>query len=295
MHTAEDLASLTAEEFASNIKAIILEFRSRLDDPKQRQSPENVEIQNLLVSRAAEPAVVTDITPILTSIPTKDDRVTETLQQTLFWNILVKMSFEQLQSYRSIFKAVNAQDTGVPDRRGSHLRNMKLLKCFTLNPQSIWVPETDCDPIGGRTLSERVHTAEQMRPYMREMYFWFHDRNDHLPYEDCQKRLARFPETAIAVAADIIDEMAMDKAHLWGNIEYLVTIVNFVSSYIPVGEIWMLMRKSVEFLARVLREAVKEGIDVVVNEDCLNDCEWLSELDEWEKDDSEEEEREEEE
>lgn len=47
-----------------------------------------------------------------------------------------------------------------------YAKEAKNLQRYVLQPEAVWVPDDMWDMVGYRTLTERVHTAEQMRPYM---------------------------------------------------------------------------------------------------------------------------------
>ncbi|KAF0644011.1 hypothetical protein NXS19_010686 [Fusarium pseudograminearum] len=221
--------------------------------------------------------------------PGDDDRVTKTIRGHIIYCILIKLPFEQLQAYQNTVAAVNAQNTETSKVKPDfYFDNMKRLERFMVEPEAVWVAEDWLDFVGFRTLVGRVHTAEQMRPYMRDLYHWLVD--SELPDSYSQRQVARFPETTAAVAAEIIDDVVAGKEALWENVGRLDNMVsNVLSVYAPIGKDWVLLRKPIESLAEVLKEVVKKG-GWDDYESCLEACEeWLSELDKWERDKSEEE------
>ncbi|KAJ4137263.1 hypothetical protein NW768_002845 [Fusarium equiseti] len=280
-----DLAYITTDELAFSLKPILIGLL-------QGQPNERTEIYNLLISRAAEPEVIAAITSILMPHTGDDDGVTQIIRGHIIYRVLKRVSFEQLQAYQNTIAAVNAYNTGYSkDRLEFYLDNMRRLERFMVEPEAVWVAEDWYDFVGCRTLADRVHTAEQMRPYMREMYQWFEDRND-LPYSCCAEQLARFPEAAAAVAAEVIDEVVAGKVDLERNVGRLNNIVDFMAEHIPDGEARVVLQQSIESLTQTLKKVVKEGSrdDYAY---CLEASEeWLSELNGWETDESEEEENE---
>jgi hypothetical protein len=74
----------------------------------------------------------------------------------------------------------------------------------------------------------------------------------------CRKQLARFPETAAIVAAEVLAKANEEKDE-----EYQNYLIDFVSDCVPIGEAWKPMREPVQALVRALEGTItcqKSGI-----------------------------------
>ncbi|KAF4973338.1 hypothetical protein FSARC_316 [Fusarium sarcochroum] len=272
MSDPQQLATLDPEAFATKIPAILRSVK---------EAEENDDLQAIR-SRAAEPPTVEVISSILASPIEEGDFDILKLHQLVLYSIVSELSFEQLQSYRPALRTLASCDISGFKSRSSYyaptmhlINNAKLLERFAADREAIWLPINKFDYISDRTLSERVHTAEQMRPYMHGLFNWQVDFC-HPVFESCRKQLARFPETAAAVAAEVMEMAVNDTEHQY-------YIIDFVSTCVPIGEAWIPMRIPVENMVRSLEERSKEDLEDS-GEDCYLDeaKEWLAKLEKWE-------------
>jgi hypothetical protein len=273
MDTPQQLAKLDTETFGSNVPSIL---RSAADSGLEKKA----EYIELVQSRAAEPPTVAAISSILT-LPIKEgDWDTLKLQQTVIYRILLGLPLEQLQAYRPALAVLTAVDISSfdPSKDGScyaqtanTITNAKLLGRFAADPKAVWAPINKFDEVSYRTLSERIHTAEEMRPYMEDLFWWVADPNNP-PFTPCSEQLARFPETAATVAAEV-----MAKAGEANDTEHQHWIIDFVSTSVPVGKAWIPLRSHVQDMVRALEEKKDEDEDEYID----SAKEWLAELEKW--------------
>ncbi|KAM0543620.1 hypothetical protein ACHAPJ_012208 [Fusarium lateritium] len=274
MSDPQQLPTLDAEAFATEIPAIL-----RLT--KDADPDENEDLQ-LIKSRATEPPTVEAISSFLAPPIEEDDFDTLELHQRVLYSIVSELSFEQLQSYRTALRTLASFDISGFKSRSSHyaqtmhlINNAKLLEQFAADREAIWLPVNKFDYISDRTLSERVHTAEQMRPYMHGLFNWQVDFC-HPVFESCRKQLARFPETAAAVAAEVMDMAINDTEHQY-------YIIDFMSECVPIGEAWIPMRTPVQEMVRSLEGKSKEDLEDDGEDSYLDEAkEWLAKLEKWE-------------
>ncbi|KAG5655537.1 hypothetical protein KAF25_003874 [Fusarium avenaceum] len=273
MDTPQQLAKLDAETFGSNVLSIL---RSVADSGLERKA----EYVELVQSRAAEPPTTAAISSILTTPIKEGDWATLKLQQTVIHRILLDLPLEQLQAYRPALTVLAAVDISSFDPRkdGSYhsqtshnINHAKLLGLFTTDLEAAWVTADKYDEVSYRTLSERIHTGEQMRPYMEDLFNWMVDPN-HPPFKPCSEQLARFPETAAAVAVEV-----MAKAGQVNDTEHQHYIIDFVSTSVPVGKAWIPLRPHVREMVRSIEKRKNEAED-----DYLDAAKvWLAELEKW--------------
>ncbi|KAH7250970.1 hypothetical protein BKA59DRAFT_471476 [Fusarium tricinctum] len=273
MDTPQQLAKLDAETFGSAVLSIL---RSVADSGLENKA-KHVE---LVQSRAAEPPTTAAISSILTTPIKEGDWATLKLQQTVIHRILLDLPLEQLQAYRPALAVLAAVDISSfdPSKDGSYhsqtshnINHAKLLGLFTADLKAVWVTADKYDDVSYRTLSERIHTGEQMRPYMEDLFNWMVDPN-HPPFKPCSEQLARFPETAAAVAVEV-----MAKAGQVNDTEHQHWIIDFVSTRVPIGKAWIPLRPHVQEMVRLIEERKDEDED-----DYLEAAKaWLDELEKW--------------
>ncbi|KAH7325655.1 hypothetical protein B0I35DRAFT_448789 [Stachybotrys elegans] len=234
----------------------------------------------VIKSRITEPSTVAAISSILTS-PIKDgDFDSLNLHQLVIYAVLLHLPFEQLQPYRPALETLSAFDISNFVADGSHkaqsahvIGNSGLLARFAADPEVVWVTDSKFDCVSDRTLTERVHSAEQMRPYMPALCSWLADANNP-PYSPCRAQLARFPEAATAVVAE-----EMTKAGEENDIWFQEGLLDFVSSCVPVGEAWIPMRAPVQAMVQALEKCDRDD----AYDELIDDAkEWLAKLEEWE-------------
>jgi hypothetical protein len=273
MNAPQQLAKLDTETFGTNVPSIL---RSAADSGLENKA----EYIELVQARAAEPPTLAAISSILT-LPIKEgDWATLKLQQTVIYRILLDLPLEQLQAYQpalAVLAAVNISSLG-PSEDGSYyaqtshiITQAKLLGLFAADPEAVWTPINKFDEVSYRTLSERIHTGEQMRPYMEDLFWWVADPNNP-PFTPCSSQLARFPETAAAVAAEV-----MAKAGQANDTEHQYWIIDFVFTSVPVGKAWIPLRSHVQEMVRSLEERKDEDEDEYLD----SAKEWLAELEKW--------------
>lgn len=211
--------------------------------------------QQEVIRRAADPSVVCSISSTLSKpINTKfdffvvcaalDDIVSRLPLATL---VLYRPALETLASADS---APSPEGVSVPSLAG---RARDALK-FIDNPDLAWAPQHKHDSMADRSLTERVHTAEQMKPHVDELLGWLADLN-WPPYLGCQKQLARFPEVTIDTIKEIIPQNRHDP-------EWLLHILEFVEGYVPVGMLWKRIEPELIQLANSDFED-EEGIELI--------------------------------
>ncbi|KAF0642429.1 hypothetical protein FPSE5266_05326 [Fusarium pseudograminearum] len=280
MEANKKLATLEGDDFAEEIIAII---KAACDaNSEQNYDDSKVEFFSIIRTRAMEPPVTVSLSSVLTSPIEDGDYTSLKMHQLVFYSIVSKLSLEQLQPYRSAIKTMMGFDISSFKSRSSHyaqimhlINNARLLDRFIENPEDVWVPENKFDCIAYRTLWERIHTAEQMRPHMHGLFNWQVDPC-HPPFKPCREQLARFPEVSAVVAAEVMG-MAVD------DIEHQHYLIDFVSECVPVGKAWYPMRAPVEQMVRVLEGKSKEQLVKDGEEDYLDEAKNLLEvLKKWE-------------
>jgi hypothetical protein len=267
----EQLSGLDEKAFAEKVPTMLWSDRETLFE----DGSEDIDI---IRSRAAEPATVEAISSVLTSPIKDEDYDTLRVHQKALYSVLLKLPFEKLQPYRQALAALAAFDISDFAHRSSHyaqtchvIHNAGLLERFASDFKAVWVTKDKFDMVSDRTLTERVHTAEEMRPYMPELFDWLVDANNP-PFMPCRNQLARFPETAAIVAAEVLTKANEEKDE-----EYQHYLVDFVSDCVPIGEAWKPVREPVQALVRALED---RGEDV---EELVDEAkEWLAKLEQWE-------------
>ncbi|KAF4341213.1 hypothetical protein FBEOM_4871 [Fusarium beomiforme] len=273
---SQQLSTLDEKAFAEKVSTILWSARDTLF----KDGSDEV---GIVRSRATEPATVQVISSILTS-PIKDeegqDYETLRVHQKALYSVLFKLSFEDLQPYRPALAALAAFDISDFAHRSSHhaqsshvIENAGHLERFAADPKAVWVTKDKFDMVSDRTLTERIHTAEEMRPYMPALFGWLVDANNP-PFMPCRNQLARFPETAAVVAADELAKAIQDKDE-----EFQHYLIDFVSECVPIGEAWRPMREPVQALLKASEGGKSEGGD----EELVDEAkEWLAKLEQWE-------------
>ncbi|KAM0325598.1 hypothetical protein ACHAPQ_007998 [Fusarium lateritium] len=274
MKTPQELGSLDAETFGANVPLIL---RSAADEDLENEA-EYIEV---IKSRIAEPPTVAAISSIITLPIEEGDLATLRLHQTVIYQIFLKISFEQLQAYRpalSVLATVDfssfdpSKDASYYARTSHNFTHAKLLGHFAADPEAVWVPINKFDEVSYRTLSERIHTGEQMRPYMEDLFDWMVDPN-HPPFAPCSEQLARFPETAAAVAVDV-----MARAGQANDTEHQHYILDFFSTSVPLGKAWIPLRSHVQEMVRLIEKRQDEDEEYYLEPA----KEWLVKLEKWE-------------
>ncbi|KAF9776797.1 hypothetical protein IL306_004962 [Fusarium sp. DS 682] len=274
--SSEQLSTLDEKAFAEKVSTILWSTRDTLF----KDGSDEV---GIVRSRATEPATVEVISSIIASpIKDEEDQDYETLRvhQKALYSVLLKLSFENLQPYRPALTALAAFDISDFAHRSHHyyqtshvIENAGHLERFAADPKAVWVTRDKFDMVSDRTLTERIHTAQEMRPYMPDLFDWLVDANNP-PFMPCRDQLARFPETAAVVAAEVMAKANQDKDE-----EFQHYLIDFVSECVPVGEAWRPMREPVQALVKASEEGkLEDGDEELVDEA----KEWLAKLEQWE-------------
>ncbi|KAL5604980.1 hypothetical protein FOVSG1_005127 [Fusarium oxysporum f. sp. vasinfectum] len=268
----EQLSTLDERAFAEKVPTMLWSDRETLFE----DGSEDIDI---IRSRAAEPATVEAISSVLTSPIRDEDYDTLRVHQKALYSVLLKLPLEKLQPYRPALAALAAFDISGFTHRSSHyaqtshvIHNAGHLERFAADAKAVWVTKDKFDMVSDRTLTERVHTAEEMRPYMPELFGWLVDANNP-PFMPCRNQLARFPETAAVIAAEVLAKANEEKDE-----QYQHFLIDFVSDCVPVGEAWKPMREHVQALVKDLKGSKSEDDEELVDE--AN--EWLTKLEQWE-------------
>ncbi|KAL7892511.1 hypothetical protein HDV63DRAFT_398572 [Trichoderma sp. SZMC 28014] len=206
------------------------------------------------IRQAADPSVVQDISATLSKpINTKFDFfvVCAALD-----DIVCHLPLATLELYRPALETLASADSAaspegvsVPCLAG---RARDALK-FIDSPHLAWAPQHKFDCMGDRSLTERVRTAEQMKPFVDELLGWLADIN-WPPYLGCQKQLARFPEVTIDPIKEVIVKNRNDP-------EWLLHVLEFVEEYVPVGTLWKRLEPELIQLANGEAED-EEGVEL---------------------------------
>lgn len=135
------------------------------------------------------------------------------------------------------------------------------------NPDVAYVATRKTDSMFERSLNERVHSAEEMRPFVDDLLAWLADLNWPTS-EPCTRQLARFPEAAIDGIIRVLENGSHDP-------EWKQHVIEFAQGHIPKGTMW-------ERLAPVVGKQINPGAD---NEDeqALSEAaeSWVAEWDKW--------------
>lgn len=210
--------------------------------------------QQEVIRRAADPSVVSSVSSTLSKpIKTKSDFfvVCAALD-----DIVSHLPLATLGLYRPALETLASADSA-PSPEGVSVPSLAARARdairFIDNPDLVWAPQHKLDYMAFRSLSERVHTAEQMEPYVDELLGWLADPN-WPPYLACQKQLARFPELTIGPIQETILKEGNDP-------EWLLHILEFVEEYVPVGTLWKRIEPQLIQLANSEIED-EEGIEL---------------------------------
>ncbi|KAF5577422.1 hypothetical protein FPCIR_12118 [Fusarium pseudocircinatum] len=267
----EQLTTLDERVFAEKVPTMLWADRETLFE----DGSEDIDI---IRCRASEPATVETVSTVLTSAIEDEDYDTLRVHQKALYSVLFKLSLAKLRPYRPALAALAAFDISGFSHRSSHyaqtsilIQNAGLLERFAADSKAVWVSKDKFDMVSDRTLTERVHTAEEMRPYMPELFDWLVDANNP-PFRPCRDQLARFPETAAIVAAEFLAKANEEK-----DTEYQHFLIDFVYDCVPVGKSWMPMREHVQALVKELEGSSDEDDEELVGE--AN--EWLARLEQW--------------
>ncbi|KAK0756716.1 hypothetical protein N5P37_010872 [Trichoderma harzianum] len=201
------------------------------------------EARDILIARAQDPLVIQGISSVLSKpVKSSDDFYTACAGLD---SILSDLPLATLRLYKSGIEALAANTAYSPS--GVSLpsltsRARDAIK-FIDFPELTWAPEHKMDYMAERSLSERVHTAQQMEPHARDLLGWLADYN-WPPYSGCVKQLARFPEVAVDPIKEIIEDYRDDA-------EWLLHLLDFVKESVPVGVLWKKLEPELSSLSSI--------------------------------------------
>ncbi|KAL7955459.1 hypothetical protein V8C34DRAFT_291578 [Trichoderma compactum] len=199
------------------------------------------EARDILIARAQDPLVIQGIISVLSKpVKSKDDFYTACIGLD---SIVGDLSLATLRLYRSGIEtlATSTEDSppgvSLPSLRSRAKDAIKFIDF----PELAWAPQHKTDYMGERSLSERVHTAQQMKPHARDLLGWLADYN-WPPYLGCVKQLARFPEVAVGPIKEIIADSRDDP-------EWLLHLLDFVKDNVSIGVLWEKLEPELSLLA----------------------------------------------
>ncbi|KAJ4857406.1 hypothetical protein T069G_08303 [Trichoderma breve] len=230
--------------------------------------------RDILIARAQDPLVIQGISSVL-SKPVNSSGDFYTACAGLD-SILSDLPLATLRLYRSGIEALAANTAYSPSGVSlpSLTNRAKDAIKFIDFPELTWAPEHKMDYMAERSLSERVHTAQQMKPHARDLLGWLADYN-WPPYSGCVKQLARFPEVAVDPIKEIIADYRDDDP------EWLLHLLDFVRESVPVGVLWEKLEPELLLLAS--SEASDEASDEE-NRDLVEAAQsMLGQLNEWKR------------
>lgn len=233
------------------------------------QSTFLVKFGDLIRWRAIEPAIVSTISSIL-SRPSNSNDDLRTLFSAL--DYLSDLSEDQLIPYRpALVDLSNIDANGQSDRRFTGylaLQSKDMIK-FMDDRTAVWTPSHKGDGMAKRTLRERVHTAEQMRPHIEGLLGWLQDGN-WPPYSSCEEQLARFPELAVE---EINATIAKPKTREDG--EWILNMLCFVEKSVPIGVLWEKLYPQIQdIIENPTKDAEESGLIEYAPG-------WIATVDEW--------------
>ncbi|UKZ82234.1 hypothetical protein TrVFT333_010019 [Trichoderma virens FT-333] len=196
---------------------------------------------DILIDRAGEPLVIQGICSVLSKpVKSRDDFFTACAGLDC---IVSYLPLATLRLYRPGIEILAASTEESPPRVSlpSLTSRAKDAVKFIDFPELAWAPKHKFDFMGERSLSERVHTAQQMRPHAKDLLGWFADVN-WPPRSGCIKQLARFPEVAVDPIKEIIAENRNDP-------EWLMYLLEFVEQHVSIGVLWEQLEPELVLLA----------------------------------------------
>ncbi|KKP03698.1 hypothetical protein THAR02_04214 [Trichoderma harzianum] len=200
--------------------------------------------RDILIARAQDPLVIQGISSVLSKpVKSKDDFYTACAGLD---SILSDLPLATLRLYRSGIEALAANTTYGPSGVSlpSLTNRAKDAIKFIDFPELTWAPEHKMDYMAERSLSERVHTAQEMKPHARDLLGWLADYN-WPPYSGCEKQLARFPEVAVDPIKEIIKDYRDDDP------EWLLHLLDFVKESVPIGVLWEKLEPELSSLSSI--------------------------------------------
>ncbi|KAK5988642.1 hypothetical protein PT974_10128 [Cladobotryum mycophilum] len=255
----EEIESCDAAGFAALVPSLLLRLSKRL-------GPESVEgdegaaqaTTNIIISRSAEPPTIAVLSSaIINPIKTSQDFH---LAWIVLGDIIGTLPLQSLSHYRQALQTLANRDPneGCPQDLtiSSLIAYAKDLILFVDSPDLAWAPKHKADDVAIRSLTERVHSAEQMKPHVPDLLSWLADIN-WPPYTPCVEQLARFPEATVEPIRDVLSSDTDD-------VEWLMRILEFLQNKVPVWPLWEGLRPQLEGLIEKYGEARDEPTEEMV-------------------------------
>lgn len=259
------LASMDENAFGAKIKEI-LEYTTRLTfgDPDRRPQGDHPAI-SVIQSRAAEPPTVAALSDAILSRINSEEEVQYV--SLAIQGVVVHLPYETLALYRSAFETgLRSTMPPHPDPSFKHSMFRELLR-FIDSPTDVWAPEEMNNDMGERSLRERVHTAEEMRPHVLGLLQWLAEPY-WPPFRGCRTQLTRFPEVTVGPIRELIGKIRGDGGHIYW-------LLDFVMESVPVGELWRELDRTV----RALIEEPRGDEDEFEAPDLAKS--WLQKFEKW--------------
>lgn len=246
-----ELEKLDAEEFASHFpffRTILPYNPQELEKWYETEDYRN-ELEALIIKRISEPPTEASLCRVLAApVTTKEDY---SWLCCVGW-LIGSIGLEQFEPFRSAVVALSEGDTSSAPEGVSMISiqcHAKEMLFFMDNPHVAYVATRKTDLMFERSLSERVHSAEEMKPFVDDLLAWLADLNWPTS-QPCTRQLARFPEATI-------DGIINSLEHGSNDPEWQQHIIEFAQEHIPKGPMW-------ERLASVIEKQVNLSAD---NED----------------------------
>ncbi|KAL7948234.1 hypothetical protein V8C42DRAFT_362851 [Trichoderma barbatum] len=215
--------------------------QSRADAQEDADHVSPTKACDILIDRASEPLVIQGISSVLSKpVKSTEDFYTACAG---FDSIVSDLPLETLRLYRSGIEnlAASTEESPAGVSLPSLTSRAKDAVKFINSPELTWAPQHKFDFMGERSLTERIHTAQQMKPHAKDLLSWLADYN-WPPYPGCIKQLARFPEVTVDPIKEIIAEHRDDP-------EWLLHILEFVEENVPIGALWEKLEPELALLA----------------------------------------------
>lgn len=257
----EELRTLDGPEFAGLILEV---FAMRAGTPRWALYFKG--FCDVVRQRLNEPIVASSLSAILT-LPPEAEHEADSVAAAM--DCLHDLSEDELLPFRPDLLTLSESNNPLAVTLSKQAKDTIL---FMDDRTTVWVPDHKFDTMAIRTLQERVHTAEEMRPYLHDLLCWLQDPN-WPPYPACVKQLARFPEPA----ADAI------RAAMKGNRGdgmWVVHMIRFMENHVPM-EYWEVVYPQIKEL---VTKPVGDEAESVVAECCAG---WIATFEIWKGDQEE--------
>lgn len=238
-----NIEALDAATFAALIPDVFAKLASR-----HRRSKFIDSFRELIRHRINEPPVISTLASILKQL---DNSETHLNSVEAAIDCVAIIPADQQLPFRPALVHISELESG---GRRLHYRTSALaLKAkdmirFMDDPTAVWAPQHKFDVMSLRTLEERVHTAEQMRPHVYELLCWLQDAN--------------WPPFSVI------------KKHR-GEGDWILHMLEFVEQHVPMGPLWEGLSPQVQELTK---DPVGDEEDWELPEYAAH---WVEVLNEW--------------